>query len=157
MQGISIIHHVIRPWAGLLAMMLTHVVCVAACAQQTHVVLNDARALVTRIEISPAETYTLRKHQMGDIWIAIDPVELVTMKDGRHLSKQLPVGEAAIVGSEEELIFRVKSSAHARLVVVKPKMPHDELTVQSFVLGSLEDASDRKRLALCSDVALPFS
>jgi len=118
-------------------------------SQLAHVLLNDKKALVTQIEVSPGETYILTKDQEGDVWTAIDPVVLVTKKGGSQTRKRVRAGEAAIVGSDEELQFHVESNSHARLVIVKPKMAHQELTVGPFVLNStIEDASDRNATLL---------
>lgn len=134
---------------GLITMVLLSLASLCASSQQTHVLLNDEKALVTQIKVSPGETYSLTKDQGGNVWVAIDPVVLVTNKGGMQTRRRVRAGEAAIVGSDEELEFRVESNSRARLVIVKPKIADQELTVGPFVLNStIEDASDRNATLL---------
>jgi hypothetical protein len=128
---------------GFIVALLLSLAALEAHSQQTHVLLNDERALVTRVELGEGETYVLTKDQEGEVWAAIDPVALVATKGGTQTRKLVRAGAAAILGSGEELQFRGRSNRHARLVIVKPKMQQQPLTVDSFVLDSLEDASDR--------------
>lgn len=134
--------------SGLLVSVLMILATEGAFSQRTHIVLDDKKVLVTRIDISHGATYTLPKDQIGDVWIAIDSVELVTIKDGKGSRKLLDAGDSAIVRSEEQLLFRQKSTRSARLVIVRPKSSHQDLTVESFILDSLEDASDRNATLL---------
>jgi hypothetical protein len=134
---------------GPITMVLLTLTSLYATSQQTHILLNDEKALVTQIEVSPGETYVLTKDQRGDVWTAIDPVVLVTKKGGAQISRRVRAGEAAIVSSDEELKFHLESVSHSRLVIVKPKMAHQELTVGPFILSSsIEDASDRNATLL---------
>ena len=143
---------------GLLAMVLGHLACGVSPAQQTYVLLEDAKVLVRRIEISPGETYTLPREQEGDVWTAIDPIVLVTKKDGKQSIKRVLAGEAAPAGSGEELQFHVAGNLHARLVIIQPKMAHQELTVGPFILTStLDDASDRNATLLVAVSDCRFS
>lgn len=143
---------------GLITMVLLSLASLCASSQQTHVLLNDEKTLVTQVEVSPGETYSLTKDQRGNVWVAIDPVLLVTKKGGMQTRKRVREGEAAIVGSDEELQFRVESNSHARLVIVKPKMAHQELTVGPFVLnGTIENASDRNATLLVAVTDARFS
>ena len=143
---------------GLITMVLLSLASLCASSQQTHVLLNDEKTLVTQVEVSPSETYSLTKDQGGNVWVAIDPVLLVTKKGGMQTRKRVREGEAAIVGSDEELQFRVESNSHARLVIVKPKMAHQELTVGPFVLnGTIENASDQNATLLVAVTDARFS
>ena len=94
---------------GLIAMVLFSLAPIWARSQQAHVLWSDEKALVTQIELSPGQTCSLTKDNAGDVWIAIDPVVLVTKKDGFQSGKRVRAGEAAIVGSGEELQFRVRA------------------------------------------------
>jgi hypothetical protein len=133
---------------GLIVVLLS-LTSPCATSQQTHVLLSADRALVTQINVSLGETYALTKDHEGDVWTAIDPLVLMTKKDGKQTTKRVLAGEAAIVGSGEELQFHVDGDSHARLVIVKPKTAHQELTVGPFILSStIEDASDRNATLL---------
>jgi len=143
---------------SLLLILLAHLAYGRALGQQTHVLLDDAKTLVTRIELSPGAIYALPKDQAGSVWIAIDPIVLVAKKNGIQRKRQVRAGEAEIVGSGEELEFQVKSDLYARLVVVKPKMADEELTVGPFLLSrSIEDASDRNVMLLVAISSCRFS
>jgi hypothetical protein len=136
-------------YACLLGLMLMQLAAVPAFAQQTHVLLDDAKALVTEVELSAAQTYTLPEDQGGTVWTALDPVVLLATKDGQHSQKRIHTGDAATVGAGEHVEFRAGRGSRARLVLVKPKVTQQELTVEPFVLtGSLEDASDRNATLL---------
>ncbi len=139
----------LNPLSYLVAMLLVHLAVASASSQQTHVVLNDAKALVTQIDISPGGTYKLPEAQGGDVWTALDPVILLTKKGGQQSQKRVRAGDAATVETGEQIEFRAGRGLPAHLVVVKPKMTQQELTVGPFVLsGSLEDASDRNATLL---------
>ena len=72
---------------GLITMVLLSLASLCASSQQTHVLLNDEKTLVTQVEVSPGETYSLTKDQRGNVWVAIDPVVLVTKKCGMQNQK----------------------------------------------------------------------
>ena len=139
----------ISRYACLLGLVLMHLAAVPATSQQTHVLLDDAKALVTEIELSAGQTYTVPEDQGGAVWTALDPVVLLETNGGQQKQKRVPAGDAATVGAGEQVEFRARRGLPARLVLVKPKMTQQELTVEPFVLtGSLEDASDRNATLL---------
>ena len=128
---------------GLLVIALTQFACGTIFAQQTRVLLEDRKVLVTQIDISPGESYSIPKDESGAVWTALDPV-LLTKKDGPQSSKRIKPGDAEVVGEDEQLVFRGQPGQQVRLIIVKPKGKHQDLTVTPFLAsGSLEDASDR--------------
>jgi hypothetical protein len=128
---------------GLLIIALANLSPDAALAQRIQVILDDPKAIVTQIELSTGEGYTLPKDQAGSVWIALDPVILKTAKVGLQNNKSIRAGDAGTISSGDELEFRVDGEPRARLVIVRPKTTHQELTVEPVVLGSLEDGSGR--------------
>ena len=136
-------------YASLLVLILMHFAAVPTSAQQTHVLLNDAKALVTQVELSAGQTYPVAEDQNGTVWTALDPIVLLEMKGGQQNQKRVNAGDAAIVHAGEHVGFRAERGLPARLVLVKPKTTQQDLTVEPFVLtGSLEDASDRNATLL---------
>jgi hypothetical protein len=136
-------------YACLLGLVLMPLAALPASSQQTHVLLDDARALVTQIKLSAGQTYILPEDQGGTVWTALDPVMLLETKGGQQDQKRVHAGDAATVGAGEHVEFQAGHGLPARLVLVKPKMTQQELTVEPFVLtGSLEDASDRNATLL---------
>jgi hypothetical protein len=131
-------------YACLLGLVLMQLAAVPASPQQTHVLLDDAKALVTEVELSAGQTYPVAEDQTGTVWIALDPVVLLETKGGQQNQRRVHSGDAATVHAGEHVEFRAQRGLPARLVLVRPKMTQQELTVEPFVLtGSLEDASDR--------------
>ena len=142
---------------GLLAVALTQCAWGTVLAQQTHVVLNDHKVLVTQINLSPGESYSVPKDDSGAVWTVLDPALIATKKDGSPSSKPIRPGDAAVVGVDEELVFQGQTGQPVRVVFVKPKGPHQELTVGRFLAsGSLEDASDRNATLLVATSASCF-
>jgi len=134
---------------GLIAMTLLYAASKPVPAQQAHILLDDQKARATAIEVSLAEPYTLKADKRGSVWVALDPFILSKNKGGQKSSKRVRAGDAEIVGSDEELQFRTESGLRARLVVIDPRMPHQELTVSPFTLSSsIEDASERNATLL---------
>lgn len=134
---------------ALSVMGLLHVFIAPAFGQQSQILTDDARALVTRIELSSGETFILPDDQAGAVWISLDPLVLAIKKDGLQSKRKVAAGKAETVLSGEHLAFEIATGPHARLVVVKPKMPHQDLTVGPFLQSSsLEDASDRNATLL---------
>ena len=105
--------------------------------------------MVTQIDLSPGESYSIPKDESGAVWTVLDPALLATKKNGRQSSKQIKPGDAEVVGADEQLVFQGQSGQHLRLIIVKPKGQHQDLTVSPFLAsGSLEDASDRNATLL---------
>jgi quercetin dioxygenase-like cupin family protein len=130
-------------------LVLMHLAAAPASSQQTHVLLDDAKALVTQIELSAGQTYTVPEGQAGTVWTALDPVVLLETKGEQQNQKRVHAGDAATVSAGEHIGFRAGRGLPVRLVLVKPKTTQQELTVESFVLtGSLEDASGRNATLL---------
>jgi hypothetical protein len=139
-------------WSEIVSFLLVLILTCAAktsFSQQTHVLLNDERVLVTRIDLSPGETYVLPDGQEGVVWVAIDSLVLTTDESGQKSSKHVAAGTSATVVSHQKVGFRTEDRSPGRLVVVKPKKTEQELTVSPFILSnSLEDASDRNATLL---------
>jgi hypothetical protein len=120
-----------------------------ALAQQSRVLLNDAKVVVTEVEVSPDASYTLPQSQNGVVWVAIDTASLLTMRGGQRNTRQIHAGDSGMRGTGEELQFRADGGSRGRLVVIHPKTQHQELTVGPFdITTSLEDASDRNATLL---------
>lgn len=116
----------------------------SASSQQAHVLLNDARALVTQVEIPPGETYTLQGNQEQTVWVTLDAVLFSDGKGGDQPPKRAREGDAVTLNKGGQIEFRSANNSPARLVVVRAKMVQQVLTVESLSLtGSLEDASAR--------------
>lgn len=136
-------------YACLLGLVLMLLTTVPASSQQTHVLLDDAKVFVTQIELSAGQTYTVPGDQAGVVWTALDEVVLLGAKGGQRNQKRIHAGDAATVGAGEHVEFQAGRGLPAHLVLVKPKLSQQELTVEPFVLtGSLEDASDRNATLL---------
>lgn len=142
-------------WCGahlgqpLLIMMLTQVVCGVTFAQHTHILLQDRKVLVTEIDLRSGERYSPPEDGLGAVWTVLDPALLITKKDGVQSSKQIKPGDAETVGQEERLVFISQNGQRVRLITVKPKTPHQDLTVGPFLTSSsLEDGSDRNATLL---------
>ena len=141
----------------LLVVALIQFACGTIFAQQTHVLLEDGKVFVTQIDLSPGESYSISKDKSGVIWVALDPALLITKNDGLQGSKQIKPGDAEVVGVNEELVFQGQTGQDVRLILVKPKGPHQDLTVGPFLAsGSLEDASDRNATLLVAVSACRF-
>ena len=121
--------------SGMRAALLGFLRSAVSFGQQTELLPDDVRALVTRVHWSPGHDYKLEKGQAGSIWAAVDTLEVMTTKNGVQRTRHLRSGQTAYVRSKEELTFRVKSKLDARLVVVQPKAGHSELTLLSFACG----------------------
>ena len=117
-------------------------------AQPSHVLLNDAKVVITEVEVSPAEPYTLPQGQNGLVWVALDRINFLAVRGDLRESRQIHAGGSGKGALGEELQFKASGSP-AHLVIIHPKTPHQELTVGPFVLGrSIEDASDRNETLL---------
>jgi hypothetical protein len=142
----------------LLASALVHSLATGAFSQHSLVLLDDAKAVVTRTDVYSDKPCVLASSQAGSVWAAVDPVIVVTRKDGGETRKEVRSGGYGIVGSGEVLEFRATAALPSRLVFVMPKMPHQELTVGDFSLNrSLEDASDRNATLLIALTDCRFS
>ena len=142
---------------GLLAIALTQFACGTIFAQQTHVLLEDRKVLVTQLDLSPGESYAVPKDNSGAAWIALDPVLLAAKEDGSQSSRQIKPGDAEVVEADEHLVFRGQTGQHVRLIIVKPKGRHQDLTVSPFLdSASLEDASARNVTLLVAVSACHF-
>jgi hypothetical protein len=120
-----------------------------AHAQQSRVLLNDVKAVVTEVEVSAAAPYTLPQSQNGAVWVALDPVTLSRVKEGQRDNQRIHAGDSGKGAPDEDLQFRANGSLRGHLIVIRPKTPHQELTVGPFVLtNSIEDASDRNATLL---------
>jgi hypothetical protein len=139
-------------WSQITSFLLALVLTCAtkgSFSQQTHVLLNDERVIVTRIDLSQGETYALPQGQQGTVWAAVDPLVLTTDENGQQSSKRVDAGTSATVGSHQKVGFRTGNRSTVRLIVIKPKRTEQELTVSPFTLsGSLEDASERNATLL---------
>ncbi len=133
----------------VLVMVLMPLASGLSFSQQRHVVLDDAKVQVTRIDLAPDEAYTPTKEQGGAVWIALDSLVLKTNKGGQDSIKLVRRGESASVDPEASAQFGAESGRASHMLLVEPKTVHQELTVSPFVLsGSLEDASDRNATLL---------
>ena len=131
---------------AFIGLVLIPFASLAALAQQSHVLLNDQKVVATEIEVSSAEPYTLPEGRNGAIWVALTPVTLFKVKDGKQNSWNVQAGDAEMSGSNEVVQFRAGGGSPARLVVIHPRAPHQELTVEPFVMrDSIEDASERNQ------------
>ena len=144
-------------WATRLVIVLTQFACGAVFAQQTHVLWEDRTVLVTQIDLSPGESYLILKDESRAVWTVLDPALLAIKKDGSESRKQIRPGEAEVVGVDEQLVFQGQTGQGVRLIIVKPKGQHQDLTVSHFLAsGSLEDASDRNATLLVAVTACRF-
>jgi hypothetical protein len=85
----------------------------------------------------------------GTVWITLDLVLLFKTEGSQRTSKEIHAGDAGKSDPGEGLQFRARNGQHGRLVVIKPKTAHQELTISPFVLSdSIEDASDRNATLL---------
>jgi hypothetical protein len=120
----------------------------AAFAQGSHVLLNDAKVVVTEVEVSPTEPYALTQDANGAVWVALDPINFLSVRGDLRESRQILAGDSGKDASGEELQFEASGSA-AHLVIIHTKTPHQELTVGPFGLeSSIEDASGRNATLL---------
>ena len=134
---------------AFLKIALLYVFVVPAIGQQSQVLANDARALVTRVQLSPGESFIMPDDQTGSIWVSLDPLVLVTRKDGRQNKRNVLAGNTGTIIAGETLTFEIEIGLHAQLIIVKPKMPQQDLTVGPFLQSnSLEDASGRNATLL---------
>ena len=129
-------------------MVVTLLLFVSALAQRPHVVLNDSKVVITEVEVTPGKPYTLATGRNGDVWVALNPVEIVTGMDRRQNRRKLQAGDAEFSDSTENLQFRVSEGSHAAVLVVRLKAPlAQKLTIEQ-ISPSFEDASDRNQTLL---------
>ncbi|MHB1022637.1 MAG: hypothetical protein ACYC46_14220 [Acidobacteriaceae bacterium] len=139
----------LRLLSCLLAIALIHATASPVSAQETRVLLKDARALVREVNLSPGQAYMLPKNQLGVVWVALTPLIFSQTTHGQQIQKQVASGDAETDNADERSSFRTKDGQPGRLIVVTPKVIQQELTVSPFVIeNSLEDASDRNATLL---------
>lgn len=124
----------LRLWSCLLATALLHVTAPSVSAQETRLLLNDAKVLVREITVSPGQTYALPKKD-GVIWVALDPLNLSTIRQGRQVQKRVAPGDAATASPDVQTNFRAEGKVTARLVVVTPRLVQQELTEGPFLIA----------------------
>ena len=66
-------------------------------AQPSHVLLNDAKVVITEVEVSPAEPYTLPQGQNGLVWVALDPINFLAVRGDLRESRQIHAGRSGKV------------------------------------------------------------
>jgi hypothetical protein len=105
--------------------------------------LEDSRALVTEIDLDPGQAYVVPQAELGSVWIALDPMTRYRKKHGSTQRRQIHPGATSYIRRGEQLRF-LANGAHTRLILVHPKRPHQDLTLESWVLDTeLVDGSDR--------------
>ena len=142
---------------AIVAIVLVSALTPSASSQQMHVLSSTERAKVTRIDLTPGETYTLKAGQQGDVWVSVDPLVL-TINEADHQSrKQVGAGEAAIVDAGKEVQFNAAESSRSQLIIVEATAPHQALTVGPFIVNtSIEDGSSRNATLLVAVSACHF-
>jgi hypothetical protein len=116
-----------------------------ASAQQSKVLLEDKKVLVTSVEVNATSVFTLPSDQPGTVWIALDSVILVKERSGVKGTRLVRAGYAAFIRPKEQVALPNGTVSSVRLIVVKPKNPTQALTLEHFLTGDSEeeDASDR--------------
>lgn len=116
-----------------------------ALAQRAKVLLEDQKVLVTEVELSDGEPFFLPHAAYGTVWIARDPMMFAETSNGQHQVRPVPAGHVQSAETDEKAQWSAKPDSRARLLLVTPKTPHQELTIEPFLTGNRtsEDASDR--------------
>ncbi len=139
---------------------LTTTMLISACqttfAQRSTVVLDDAKVLATKVELSGDKAFRIPESAYGAVWVALDPV-IMTVRANKRASRQtVPAGKAE-TATKEDCDFWAEPGARARLLVITPKAPHQPLTIGTFLSErSLEDASARNSTLVVAVTAVHF-